>query len=151
MNGGATNLLVDANSKIWCVVGKELVRINPSTSAVEARLTAGTDAKKLPRNLSLNAAKTAIFFESSFSDAADGYKQKGEIYSFSINDATISTATPLIKRAFSGLGFDAANGVLYAGVTPSYKQAGYVIRYQTNGTLIDSVKAEIAPIGFLFK
>ncbi|MEA5458373.1 DUF5074 domain-containing protein [Arcicella sp. LKC2W] len=149
--GAASNLIVDANNKIWCTIGKEIVRINPTSKVVETRLTAGTSTTKSPRNLTLNANKTAIFFEYSFSDSSDGYKQKGDIFSFNISDATISTSTSLIKRAFTGFGFDAKNGIIYGGITPSYKQAGYVIRYQTNGTLIDSVKAEIAPNGFLFK
>ena len=87
----------------------------------------------------------------SFYDAADGYKQKGETYSFSINDAVISTAKPLINKLFTGMSVDPASGNIYAGFTPSYKQAGYVFRYQSNGILIDSLKAEIAPEGFLFK
>lgn len=149
--GAAANLVVDANNKIWCTIGKEIVRINPTSKVVETRLTAGTSTTKSPRNLTLNANKTAIFFEYSFSDPADGYKQKGDIFSFNVTDATISTATSLIKRAFSGFGFDATNGIIYGGITPSYKQAGYVIRYQSNGTLIDSLKAGIAPEGFFFK
>jgi hypothetical protein len=147
----AANLVVDANNKIWCTAGNVILRINPTSKTIEAQLKAGTSTTKSPIHLALNANKTTIFFEYSYTDYADNYKQKGEIYSFNVTDATISTATPLIKRAFTGFGFDAKNGIIYGGITPSYKQAGYVIRYQSNGTLIDSVKAEIAPIGFLFK
>ena len=49
-------------------------------------------------------------------------------------------------------GIDPKDGTIYAGVTPSYKQAGYVLRYEpSNKRIIDSVKVEIAPSGFYFK
>jgi hypothetical protein len=88
----------------------------------------------------------------SFYDPADGYKQKGETYSFSINDTSIPANTPYINRLFSGLGVDPRDGTIYAGVTPSYKQAGYVLRFNpTTVRLIDSVRVEIAPSGFYFR
>ena len=151
LDGAAADLVVDANNKIWGTVGQNIIRINPSSKKIEANLKVGSSTTKNPQHLALNANKTTIYFEYSFSDYTDNYKQKGEIYSLNTTDAAISTTTPLIKRTFTGFGFDAKNGVIYAGVTPSYKQAGYVLRYQPNGSLIDSVKAEIAPVGFFFK
>ncbi|HEY1054066.1 MAG TPA: DUF5074 domain-containing protein, partial [Emticicia sp.] len=145
LKGGTTNLIVDANNKIWCSVDKEFLRINPSTKAVEATISTETSTEKVPGMLALNANKTTIYFDYSH------WSTGGEIYSFNITDATISTTTPLIKRTFSALGFDAKEGIIYAGVTPSYKQSGYVFRYKPTGVLIDSVKAEIAPAKFLFK
>lgn len=140
-----SNLVVDANNKIWCSVGKDFLRINPTTKAVEATISTGTTTKKEPGMLALNTNKTTIYFNYSH------WSTGGEIYSFNITDATISTTTPLIKRTFSALGFDSKEGIIYTGVTPSYKQAGYIFRYKPTGVLIDSVKAEIAPTKFLFK
>lgn len=151
VQGGAASLVVDANNKIWCTVGSEIIRINPTSKTVEARLKVNSKPSSKPTNLTLNANKTVIFFDYSYEDYADNSKKKGEIYSFNITDATISTTTPLIKRAFTGFGFDTKNGIIYAGLTPSYKQAGYVIRYQPSGALIDSIKAEVGPSGFIFK
>lgn len=143
--GTISGLQTDANGKIWGFVYQDALRINPQTKQVEARIKVGTHPDKTPNYLTFNASKTIVYFD--YSHWATG----GEIYSFNITDATISAITPLIKRTFSGLGFDPKENIIYAGLTPSYKQAGYVFRYKTTGALIDSVKTEIAPIKFLFK
>ncbi|WP_259016161.1 DUF5074 domain-containing protein [Emticicia fluvialis] len=145
MKGGTTNLVVDANNKIWCSVGKEVFRINPSTKSIEATLSTEKTTGKVPGELVLSADKRTIYFD--YSNWSEG----GEVYSFNISDAAISNAKPLIKRTLSGLGFDTNANIIYAGVTPSYKQAGYVFRYKVTGELIDSVKVEIAPSKFFFK
>lgn len=145
LKGGATNLVVDANNKIWCSVDKEFFRINPSSKTIEATITTEKTTVKVPGKLALSADKRTIYFDYSH------WSEGGELYSFNVNDASISTTRPVIKRAFSGIGFDAQTNIIYGGVAPSYKQAGYVFRYKPTGELIDSVKAEIAPTKFLFK
>jgi hypothetical protein len=144
---------IDANGKLWIYVGGELVRFNTSTKAIETRLkVSATNASASPSSFTLSADKRTFYFTSSYYDANDGYKQKGQTYSFPIDATTITADKPFINRLFGGgLGVDAQTGTIYAGLVPSYKQAGYVFRYQTNGTLIDSVKAEIAPSKFFFK
>ncbi len=143
---------LDANGKLWFYAGSEFVKYNVTSKAVEARTKITTsNASKSPGNFTFSKDKLSIMYVYSFYDAADGYKQKGETYSFGINDATITTSKSFINKLFTGLATDPATGNIYAGFTPSYKQAGYVFRYQSNGTLIDSLKAEIAPEGFLFK
>jgi hypothetical protein len=142
----------DANGKLWGVSGSSLLRIDPATKAIEATLRVGpVGSPKSPGNLTPTADRRGFYFTYSFYDAADNYKLKGELYRFTITDAIISTATPVINRVFSGIGFDTRSGTLYAGVTPSFKQAGYVLRYQPTGQIIDSVKVDIAPSGFWFK
>jgi ribosomal protein S4E len=145
LKGGTNNLIVDANNKIWCSVDKDFLRINPSTKTVEATISTEKTTEKVPGMLALNPNKTTIYFDYSH------WSTGGEIYSFNITDAAISTTTPLIKRTFSALGFDPKESIIYTAISPSYKQAGYVFRYKPTGALIDSVKAEIAPIKFLFK
>lgn len=145
IKGPASNLIVDANNKIWCSTGKDFLRINPGTKAIEATISTETATEKTPGKLVLNANKTTIYFD--YAHWATG----GEVYSFNISDATISTTTPIIKRTVTGLGFDAKANVIYAGISPSYNQAGYAFRYKPTGELIDSVKVELAPSKFLFK
>ncbi|MGA0558726.1 YncE family protein [Larkinella sp. VNQ87] len=142
---------VDANNKLWISSGNEIVRVNPQTKAVENRLKVGTSTTKSPGTFRMSPDKQTIYFVYSFYDPADNFKQKGETYRFSVNDTTIPATTPFINRLFSGLDIDPTSGTIYAGFTPSYGQAGYVYRFQPNGTLIDSVRAEIAPTGFYFK
>ncbi|WP_028667788.1 DUF5074 domain-containing protein [Runella zeae] len=144
---------LDANNKLWLYAGSELVKFNPQTKTAETRLKiTSSNASKSPSSFVLSADKKTIYYTYSFYDAADDYKQKGETYSFSIDATTIAADKPFINRLFSGgLGVDPQTGTIYAGLVPSFKQAGYVIRYQPNGTLVDSVKAEIAPSKFFFK
>ncbi|WP_229244277.1 YncE family protein [Emticicia sp. CRIBPO] len=143
---------IDANGKLWLYAGGELVKFNLSSKTVESRIKIVSPvAGKSAGNFAMSKDKQTVFYVNSFYDPADGYKLKGETYSFGVNDATVLAIKPFINRLFTGLGVDPSTGILYAGFTPSYKQAGYVIRYQPNGTLIDSLKAEIAPSGFFFK
>lgn len=141
----------DANGKLWFYSEGKFVKFNLSTKTVESRIAFATSSNKSAGNFTFNKDKNTILFVYSYSDAADGYKQKGETYSFNINDASIITSTPFIKKVFTGLGTDPATGNIYAGFSPSLKQAGYVFRYQANGTLIDSVKVGVSPEGFRFK
>ncbi|GAB3921790.1 YncE family protein [Larkinella terrae] len=140
---------VDANGKLWVYSAGELVRVNTQSKVVENRLKIGTDKSKSPSKFRLSADKKYFYFVSSYYDA--NYKEFGDLYRFSVNDSSVPATTPFIKRLFSGLDVDPKSGIIYGGVTPSYKQAGYVLRYQSSGTLIDSVKAEIAPSAFYFK
>ncbi|GAB3962716.1 hypothetical protein GCM10028805_64380 [Spirosoma harenae] len=149
-------IAVDANNKLWAYASAttEMVRINPTSKTIEARLGVGSSGKS-PGAIAISADKLSFYFVNSFYDPADSYKEKGETYTFKVTDNSISTTTPFIRRLFSGLGVDPQTGIIYAGVTPSYKQAGYVLRYQPNvggtATLIDSVRAEIAPSKFYFR
>lgn len=151
MGGNSGVLQVDANNKIWAFVSREAVRIDPTAKSIETRIRVGSSTTKSPSNLTMSADKRTIYYMSTFFDPADGFKQKGEMYSFKISDTAISDAAPLARRMFTGLGYDPKSNLIYAGSTPSFKQAGFVLRYQPDGKLIDSVKVEIAPSGFFFK
>ncbi len=144
---------VDANNKLWVYAGGELVKVNPQSKVVETKIKITSPiATKTPSSFVLSADKKTIYFTNSFYDAADGFKQKGETYSFSVNAASISADKPFINRLFGGgLAVDSQSGYLYAGLIPSLKQAGFVFRYKSDGVLIDSVKAEIGPSKFYFK
>lgn len=148
-------LAIDANGRLWAYAAspKEMVRINTATKAVDVRLKVGNSAKSLA-SVALSQDKQTFYFVNSFVDSNDNFREKGELYSFRITDATIPATTPIVNRLFSGLGVDPQSGYLYAGVNPSAKQAGYVLRYRPNGNsvvLVDSVKAEIAPSKFYFR
>lgn len=142
-------LLRDASNKLWTLIGKNAVRINPSTKTVEATIPVGAaTSTSSPRYLTASADGQTFYYSYAPSGSAR------QIYRFSITDATITPTTPVINRSFpgiTGLGFDSQSNVIYAGTTPSYKQAGYVYRYQSTGQLVDSVKVDISPVDFYFK
>jgi YVTN family beta-propeller protein len=143
-----SNFVLDAANKIWMVVGKEIVLFNPITKIVDTKLKAGSNDKKSPNNLSISTDKKTLFYTYNFYDSADDYKLKGEVNAL---DIATGTAKTFINRTFASVGFDTESNQVYTSLIPSYKQAGYIFRYQTSGILIDSVKAEIAPSGFYFK
>jgi hypothetical protein len=143
----------DNQNKLWIYATDELLRLNPSTKIVETRKKIiSNNSSKTPSSFAMSADRKSIYFTYSFYDSADNYTQKGETYRFAIDDSNVNTSKPFINRLFGGgLSVDAQTGNLYAGLIPSYKQAGYVFRYQADGVLIDSLKAEIAPSRFFFK
>ncbi|TDB68859.1 DUF5074 domain-containing protein [Arundinibacter roseus] len=142
---------VDANGKLWIQSNYNVVRINPLTDAIEANVRVGNHALKTPSNFAITPDRRSFYFLYSFYDPAANYAQKGEIYRFGIDDTTIRTDTPFLRRVVSGLGVDPAQGLIYGGVTPSFKQAGYVVRYRTDASVVDSIKVDISPSGFVFK
>ncbi len=148
----ADPIAVDANGKLWAYAASsnEMIRINPASKLEEVRFKVGNSAKTLS-SIALSADGKTFYFVNSFIDPADN-RRKGETHRFSVNDTTVpGTGRPFINRVFSGLGVDPQTGVLYAGVSPSPQQAGYVLRYQAGGAFIDSVSAEITPTRFFFR
>lgn len=127
---------VDANSKLWVLAGQEMIRMNITNRTIEKRLALPAS----PGPIAISQDKKTFY-----------YSANKRTYKFSVDDATVSTTNPVFNRAFSGLGVDPQTKRIYASVIPSYKQAGYILRYEENGTLIDSVKAEIAPFRFYFR
>ena len=147
--GIANPIGIDANGKLWINAGDKVLRINTETSATEATLPIATGGTKTPGNFTFSNDLKTIFFVLSWYDNAG--KEQGGTYKFSISDTQIATGAPLIARPFVGLAVDPAQGLLYAGVSPSYTQAGYAVRYRADGSLVDSVKVGIAPTGFFFQ
>lgn len=148
----------DANGKLWILCrGKfgdwskptdlgtqpKLVRFNASAKAVEERYNLGTLSASKPNILSITSNKTSLLV---------GFQNN--VYAFAITATSFPLTTALIKRSgtsLTGLAVDPSQGLLYLGSTPSYKQAGYAVRYRSDGSVVDSVKVGIAPKEFLFK
>ncbi|WP_291205101.1 DUF5074 domain-containing protein [Dyadobacter sp.] len=148
-SGAANPVGIDANGKLWVNVGDKMLRINTETNVTEATLAIATEGTKTPGNFTFSNDLKSIFFVLSWYDSAG--KEHGGTYKFSITDTQIAMVTPLIPRPFYGLAVDPTQGLLYAGVSPSYTQAGYAVRYRADGSLVDSVKVGIAPSGFFFQ
>ncbi len=77
----------------------------------------------------------------------DGYN--GAIRYFTTGQLPVSLNT-FDQRSFYGLGVEPSSSMIYAGLAPGFTQKGYVFRFDQNGSLIDSMKAGIAPNGFAF-
>lgn len=129
-------IALDADGKLWIRTGKEMVQLNPSDRTVAKRLTFAATLS----NVIIGPDKRTFY-----------YSLGGKTYSFPTS-ANTGTGSVIIPRSFSALGIDPQTKRIYGSQNPQlYTQAGYVLRYESTGALIDSVKAEIAPSGFYFR
>jgi len=139
---------IDANGKLWVQAGLDLIRLNPDTYETESTVKISTDMSKSAGNFAMGPDLKTIYFVLS---SWNGNTNRGETYKFTITDTAVNLTAPFAKRIFTGLAVDPRQGLIYAGVTPSYTQSGYALRYRSDGTLVDSVKVGIAPTGFYFR
>lgn len=77
------------------------------------------------------------------------YSYNGAEYRMSVT-AMALPAVPLIRRNFYGFDIDPATGILYGCNATDYATPGSVVRYQSNGTLLDSAVVKISPNGVVF-
>jgi YVTN family beta-propeller protein len=117
-----------------------LIQINTSNNVIEQQFTFAYNSH--PVKMQINKTKDELYF-------LDGeYGYAGEIKKLSIYTATQSPAT-IVSSSFYGLGIDPTTNEIYAG-RGDFSGRAYVLRFTSNGTLIDSVLAGIAPNGFAF-
>ncbi|RYF57577.1 MAG: DUF5074 domain-containing protein [Cytophagaceae bacterium] len=128
-------IALDANGKLWIQTGKDLVQFNPSDRTIAKRLTFAAT----PGSVTISPDKRNFY-----------YTLSGRTYRIGI-DATTASGSQVIARSFNSLGIDPQTNRIYGSVVPSQAQVGYVVRYESSGALVDSVKAEIAPSGFYFR
>lgn len=144
---GPSALRVDANGNLWALclgnygfsgaeVGGALVRINPSSHAVESAFHFAT--YEHPSRMDMNAAKTEIYFVN------------GGIYKMAITDATLP-ASALSSRYFYGIGIDPESNLIYGADPVDFSQKGKVFRFNPDGSLVDSFGVGYVPNGFLFR
>jgi hypothetical protein len=138
---------IDAQQKLWFFDG-ELKRLNTGTKTVEAALKV-KDAARTASKFSMSKDGRKILYTLSYFD--ENFVEKGALYQTDISASEVNTTTSLISRTFYGVDVDPGTGQIYGSIVPSFKQAGYVLRYQEDGTLIDSIKAEIGPSKFFFQ
>lgn len=150
IGAGPAPISPDANGKLWVKTGFSVVRLNPRTDQVETKMRVGSDSRKSPSLFAVKPDGKGFYYVYSYYDSVSG-SYKGEIHYFDIDATSIPGDKPIINRYFTGLGVDPLQGLIYGGVTPSYAQAGYVVRYRQDGTKLDSIKVGIAPSGFFFK
>ncbi|GAA4356280.1 hypothetical protein GCM10023185_19940 [Hymenobacter saemangeumensis] len=151
---GPRSMVEDKNGNIWVlcsgfvtylqvppytatrVSAGTLIRFSPNSPTTQFRLTFPTTAG--PSNLRINPAKDQLY-----------YSFGGAQYQMPIT-ATALPTTPFIRRSFSGFGIDPRDNTIYGGISTSYNTNGRFIRYQANGTAIDSFAVKIGPNGFVF-
>ncbi len=141
----------DINNKLWLYTEGKFLKTSTDFSKIESYTITYPEGKKATSsNFAFSKDKKSIIFVDSYYDAADSYKQKGNTKQIDVN-TTNNPFSEFSPRIFSSLGVNPTNGDVYAGITPSYVTNGYVARYKSNNTLIDSLKVGIGPVKFFFR
>lgn len=143
----------DANGNIWVLCrgsyGTDfmspdddtkgaLVKINPNTDAILATLEIGVKGDH-PDKIKMNAAKNTMYFLSS-------YNQLTGVFKFNISDVSTPT-TAFISGYYYGLGYDKVSDELYLADAVDFKQNGFMKRYSSAGSLIETYSVGIIPNG----
>ena len=81
------------------------------------------------------------------------YYIEGGIFKMSITSASLPTQyfIPASGRLFYKLGIDPGNNNIFITDAVDYQQKGFVLRYNSNGKLIDTCRADLIPGAFCFK
>jgi hypothetical protein len=150
------SIKLDETGKIWVLcggtlgddftpgtaddIGGSLLQIDPANYNIIKRFDFQSDGH--PVKLISNGLKNKLFFlggNSAFT---------GKVYSMNTNANALPT-TPIIAREFYGLGYNPENKKIYCGL-PVFSLDTYMIRYNENGSIVDSAKVGIAPNSFTF-
>ncbi len=115
-----------------------LVKINSQNDVISATFEIGVLGDH-PDKIKMNAAKNTMYFLSS-------YNFLSGVYKFSITDVAAPT-TAFISGYYYGLGYDKVNDELYLTDAVDFKQNGFVKRYSSNGTLINTYSVGVIPNG----
>lgn len=142
------SMALDRNYNLWvlCTGGytgeynAELDLINTTNDEVERRLVfpSGTS---YPSSLRMNKTGDTIYYIDS------------DIWKMSIGSASLPDQ-PFIRssgRLYYKIGTDPVSGEVFVTNAVDYQQQGYLLRFSANGSLIDSLKAEIIPGALCFK
>jgi YVTN family beta-propeller protein len=117
-----------------------LISIDPSNFGITQTLYFNYDQH--PVKMQISADKLNLFYL----NGNQGYS--GTIDKILI-DATTLPTTPFINSEFYGLGVNPKNGDIYGGRV-NFSANAYVVHYNTNGIIQDSVLAGVGPNGFAF-
>ncbi|QMU30323.1 YncE family protein [Adhaeribacter radiodurans] len=150
------SLTVDAANKLWILCSGQknynsdysidentstpgsLVRINPSTQAIEATLTF-TSKSLSPDDLVINGSKNKLY-----------YRYNGKVFQQDIAAATLTT-TAFLNRNFYGIDVDPSDNLIYGADAGTFTANGKVVRFNPSGSAVDSFTVSILPSEFIFK
>ncbi len=154
VGGRPAGIVKDKNNHLWVLCSGIGWNGFPGTGDTEGRLVcidpiADTiirfvqfpDALNHPENLIVNTNGDRLYY-----NYTDG------IHEFDIESGQLESSA-LVKRnsMFYGLGYDPVENLIYAADALDFAQNGWVYLYEpANGMPIDSVKAGVAPNGFIF-
>lgn len=149
---GPKQMVLDRNNKIWVICNgtfssprSNLVRINPSTNAIEATYTL---ANPPANGIGINPARNLVYFT-----VRRPSTNTHDVFALDINTPegnTTQNALASRDRVY-GFNIDPKDGSIYLGIAPNFSSNGSVVRLLPDGTEGDSFTAGIGPKGFVFK
>lgn len=150
-----SSLRKDNNGKVWVLCrgslgpdyvptpddpGGKLIRINPSSLAIE--WFADFNYDQHPLKLNTNADGSTLYFL--FGSSA----YTGTVYKMAASSTVIPTS-PFINREFYALGIHPTDESIYGGKS-SFSSNTHMLHYTNAGVLIDSSSVGIGPSSFVF-
>lgn len=150
------SIRTDVNGKVWVLCGGtlgpdwtpstpddeggNLMQIDPISDTIVSRFAFTYDQH--PIKLNINDAGNTLYFLSGTSEYT------GRVFNMYITDSIIPI-NPIINNEFYGLGIQPVTNRIYTG-RASFPVNSYMLRYQSNGTFIDSVQVGVGPNSFVF-
>ena len=156
VTGQPNSLALDRSNNLWVLSGGTKV-YNPDWSINEAQSEAGALIKI---NITNNTVLSTLPFSNRLASPSklviNGnsdklyYTYQGKVFEHAVT-ANALNGTALLNRSFYGFGIDPVTGVLYGGNAGNFTTEGWVIRFQPDGSKIDSFQVGIAPNWFSFR
>ncbi|MBL4654851.1 MAG: hypothetical protein JKY33_03400, partial [Bacteroidia bacterium] len=119
----------------WTIIAEtktKLVKINTSTDTVETTIEIGVEGDHASQ-LSISADGQTLY-----------YINNG-IYALPITATTEATSVLISETNYIGLDIDPETDNIYVTKIPSYTVNGWIFRYKSDGSMIDSLEVGIAP------
>ena len=140
---GPSNLVVDANGKVWILTNggfgtevPKLVRINPADFSIELTLDFPS-TNNYPGNLEIDGSGTSLYYVD------------GQVYKMSIGDVSLPSAPFATAFAYK-CGIDPIEGHVYISDAADFNSDGNVYRYQADGTPVDTFDVGVIPGEYAF-
>ncbi len=137
-------MVVDSDGAVWLICGGSyqgnngaIFKLSPSAASKEIDLGFNPSGK-----LALNAGKGILYYLSGTTVGA-----------YEVASGSLNTALVRIEDAVGlyGIGFNAAEKVLYIADAKGFQGKGTVFRYSPEGNQLSEFEAGIGPNGFIFK
>ena len=140
---GPSNLAVDANDKVWVLTNggwgteePKLVRINPANMSIELTLTFPS-TNNYPGNLEISGDGNTLYYVD------------GQVYQMAITETALPT-NPFAAAFAYKCGVDPSDDIVYISDAGDFNSNGRVLRYESNGTPIDTFNVSVIPAEYAF-
>jgi YVTN family beta-propeller protein len=149
------DMVLDKANQLWILgkgkvvwnmdwtIGEEtsstLTMVDPGSGLVKKTIAIGLVGDFFwPQRLGINRSRDRIYF-----------LESGGIYGLSIHSSSFESK-PVVPGSLYGFGIDPVSDVLYTLFAPSFTTSGWMIRYTTSGSKIDSLEVGIGPSQIVF-